>query len=152
MDDDGAPIFEDNDFGDGDMRGEPPRGFLPPIVSRGAATVSRDSGRGPFPSSRLATAAMMGHDQYPNTASRMESRPFSDLSGEHSLSGAGLMLQEMSTTSQLGGDARARIQLLSKKNRELTALVGGEQSRSKKLASQNAELEAKVLSYFRFLA
>ncbi len=41
-------------------------------------------------------------------------------------------------------DARQRIQLLSKKNRELTATLGGEQARGRKMASRIAELEKQV--------
>jgi hypothetical protein len=43
-----------------------------------------------------------------------------------------------------GGDVMARIQALSKKNRELTALLGGEQARARKLTTRITELEKQV--------
>lgn len=43
-----------------------------------------------------------------------------------------------------GGDTLSRIQTLSKKNRELTATLGGEQARTKKLATRVTELEKQV--------
>ena len=54
-----------------------------------------------------------------------------------------------SLTSGIGGpeggsDVYARIQALSKKNRELTASLGGEQGRNRKLTAKIEELEKQV--------
>lgn len=136
---DEAPVYEDNDFGDSDMLGAPPpaASFLPPIATRSLSSASRESKSGSsFPSSAraLLSDSARGDTAYSSSTTSRLDRPFTEMTME-------------SSASSGAGDARARIQMLSKKNRELTAMLGGEQARSKKLSSRVSELEGKVLDW-----
>eukprot|EP00047_Mylnosiga_fluctuans_P017079 m.58558 g.58558 ORF g.58558 m.58558 type:complete len:452 (-) comp6912_c0_seq2:916-2271(-) len=142
MDDFDAPVFEDNDFGD--LRDDGGFDILPDIQPRGPALASREAKNARTFSDMLPprkeTAASTRSDSTLSSRPRTGSRPRTDFSDGIASTGALAPLGEPAGD----GDARQRIMQLSKKNRELTAALGGEQARSKKLMARISELEKQT--------